>query len=465
MVTATWRSLTARIAGAPSRQTDGLKRVGTRLAVQTVALLLVMLIALEVVVYLITQQTLIGSLETTLKSRANTPDAFISNLYHVPGGQSARGGGQGRQGPQPGGPSGSDRPPFANPDLNPSDASSAYISPNLHIIHADGALGMVLLDPLDARRVLRTGVAQCCSVQGYKGQDYLIYTKLLYANGAVIGAVQTSISEHQYEQTMALLLRALLVVALLGLITSGGVSAILVSRALKPVRAAVKRQRDFVADAAHELRTPLAIQRTVGEVGMADLTVEGLQGTVAQMLGENQHLARLVENLSLLARTDTNTVRIEHHTVDLTSLVTETIAELEPLAEAQGVTLTVQAEGDVRVMGDVLRLRQLLLILVDNALKHTPTGGNASVGLSSQGSRIRLQVADSGPGIDPNDLPRIFDRFYRADRARAGEGTGLGLAIGKWIAEAHGGQIRAGNASPHGALFTVTLPGSDVATR
>ncbi|HEX6509397.1 MAG TPA: sensor histidine kinase, partial [Chloroflexota bacterium] len=107
---------------------------------------------------------------------------------------------------------------------------------------------------------------------------------------------------------------------------------------------------------------------------------------------------------------------------------------------------------------DIVRLRQLLLILVDNALKHTPAGGSVRVMLSRQGDRARLRVIDSGLGIDPGDLPHIFDRFYRADRARTGEGTGLGLAIGKWIAEAHGGQIQAGNVAPHGAVFAVLLP-------
>jgi signal transduction histidine kinase len=257
---------------------------------------------------------------------------------------------------------------------------------------------------------------------------------------------------------MRTVLQALFAVALLGLLISGGISIALVRRALQPIRVAIQRQRDFVADAAHELRTPLAIMRTVGEVGMADPSVDELQATIAQMLTENQHLTRLVEDLSLLARTDTDAVAIERRSVDVSSLVTGTVAELEPLAEAQGVALSADVAGNVNGLGDILRLRQLLLILLDNALKHTPAGGTVSVRLFPQGDRARLQVTDSGPGIDPDDLPWIFDRFYRADHARTGEGSGLGLAIGKWIVEAHGGHIQAGNASPQGAVFTVTLP-------
>jgi signal transduction histidine kinase len=151
-------------------------------------------------------------------------------------------------------------------------------------------------------------------------------------------------------------------------------------------------------------------------------------------------------------------VTIDRRPVQLSSLVADTVAEISSLAEERGVNLTVSAADNVQVMGDIVRLRQLLLILVDNALKHTPSGGIIRVLLDSAGGRARLQVVDSGPGIPPADLGRIFDRFYRSDRARTGEGSGLGLAIGQWIVTAHGGQIQAGNTIPHGAVFTVTLP-------
>jgi signal transduction histidine kinase len=436
------------------------------LAAQTVGLLLVMLIVLEIVVYLITQQSLVGALEDTLKTRANQPDPTVCaalNL-HCPGVGFGPGGGpgqaQGNGSPPPNGQQGTGGSGFTgtSADTTPSDANSVFVDPSLHIIHADGALGRVLLDAGSARQALGSRQPQCCTRSSYQGVDYLVYTRPIIKNGRVVAAVQTSVSEHQYEGTLHSLQQALLRVAALGILISGGISAALVARALQPIRAAVRRQRDFVADAAHELRTPLAIQRTVGEVGMAEQSMEDLQATVAQMLGENQHLTRLVEDLSLLARTDTDAVAIDRRPVDLSSLVSDTAAEVNPLAEGQGVELDTEVEANVRGVGDILRLRQLLLILLDNALKHTPVGGTVRVRLFPQGDRIRLQIADSGPGINPADLGRVFDRFYRADQARTGEGSGLGLAIGKWIVEAHGGQIQAGNASPHGAVFTVTLP-------
>jgi len=439
--------------------------VAARLAAQTVALLLVMLITLEVVVYIITRQTLLGSLETTLKARASQADPNVCHAFQLICGRQS--GLSGPSGP-PGQPQTREPSDFSGngsfgfrtfrPISGPSEASAAFVDLDLSLVHADGALGRVLLGPTDARKALQTNRAQCCTVHAFKSQDYLVYTAPIQSNGRVVGAVQTSISEHQYLQTLDTLLEALLVVALLGLITSGGISVALVGRALRPIRAAMQRQRAFVADAAHELRTPLAIQRTVGEVVMAEPSPDDLQAAVAQMLGENQHLTKLVEDLSLLARADTNAVSIERRPVDLSSLVAETTHELAYLAEEKGVSLHAEVKDHITTVGDILRLRQLLLILLDNALKHSPAGGALDVRLSPQDDRVSLQVRDSGPGIEPADLPQIFDRFYRSDRARTGQGSGLGLAIGKWIVEAHGGQIRAGNASPYGAVFTVTLP-------
>lgn len=463
MTLLTWSRVRAGIAGVPRGSDEGLRRVAVRLAAQTVVLLLVMIVALEVVVYVITQQTLLGLLETTLKARAGQVDPNVCPAFHLPCGQPGPprlnpGSGQpsslGGQGPPPG-PSG---PHVFGRVSGPSEASVVFVNPRLHLVHHDGALGSVLLIPSDVRSVLRSKRTQCCTVHAYQGQGYLVYTGPLRVNGKFVGAVQTSISEHQYEQTMHSLLQVLLLVALLGLITSGGVSMVLVRRSLQPIRLAMQRQRDFVADAAHELRTPLAIQRTVGEVGMAGPSADEWQATVAQMLGENRHLTRLVEDLSLLARTDTDAVSIDRRPVDLSALVAGTAEELGYLAGEQRVTLDAEVGENMTTVGDILRLRQLLLILLDNALKHTTADGTVRVELVAHSGRARLSVADSGPGIAPVALPRIFDRFYRADNARTGEGTGLGLAIAKWIVEAHGGQIQAGNASPQGALFTVTLP-------
>ena len=128
------------------------------------------------------------------------------------------------------------------------------------------------------------------------------------------------------------------------------------------------------------------------------------------------------------------------------------------LAEDRGVRLCVEAPEETCVLGDAGRLRQVLLILLDNALTYTPDDGSITVRVARAGGQARLEVRDSGPGIAPADLPHLFERFYRADKARRSGGTGLGLAIGRWIAAAHGGRLTAANAPEGGALFTVTLP-------
>ncbi len=467
MAPSIWSRVTQGIIGTSASRGDGLRRVTLRLAAQTVGLLLVMLLVLEVVVYLITQQALLGSLQDTLKGRAVQRDPTVcQQLQLACGGQLPQGTSRGSSGgPREGAGQGGFRPPGSfgsgafRADLTPSDATSIYLDPHLHAIHADGALGLIVLDPAAARQALSTKQVQCCSVDHYQNENFLVYTAPIVDRGRVAGVVQASISEHQYDDTMEALLNALLVVALLGLLVSAGISAVLVQRALKPIRIAVQRQRDFVADAAHELRTPLAIQRTVGEVGLAGDAAGNHEATVEQMLAENKHLTRLVDDLSLLARADSQAVSIMPARMNLSSLVQDTTSELEPLAEERGMRLAADVGANVWVLGDVMRLRQLLLVLLDNALKYTPTGGSVEVRLrQTSGGRAQLQVRDSGPGIDPADLPRIFDRFYRADKARTGEGSGLGLAIARWIVEAHGGQLQAGNATPHGAMLTATLP-------
>lgn len=447
MATLVWPRIRERILPAARADEGGLRRVAARLALQTVVLLLVMLIALEVVVYAITQHTLRDSLVSTLKARAIPPPHLVEDVYG-PG-----------DGYGPGGPGGPGHPRTFK-DTNPSEASVAWIDPHLKVLSSNGAIGTTILDRDAVQHALRTLQPTCCTVRKYQGQDYLVYTNVVHypETGKVVGAVQTSISEHQYEETLRSLVQVLLVVALLGLLGSGGISVVLTRRALQPIRLALQRQRDFVADAAHELRTPLAIMRTAGELGIADESGEEQQAAMEQMLAENKHLTRLVDDLSLLARADSHAVAIDRAPVDLSSLVADTTAELSPLAEEQGVQLAADVDETVRVSGDIVRLRQLLLILLDNALKFTPAGGTVSVQVRPHGGRALLQVGDSGPGIDPADLPHIFDRFYRADRARTGDGSGLGLSIGKWIVEAHGGHVRAGNAPDQGASFTVDLP-------
>jgi signal transduction histidine kinase len=320
-----------------------------------------------------------------------------------------------------------------------------------------------LPDPAAARQALGGRAASPWSTQQVDSTGpYLIYTlpiRLVQPDGsAAPGVLQASISEQQYRHSLQALLAVLVGVSALGLLAAAAISGVLARRALGPIQLALRRQRDFVADAAHELRTPLAIQRTAMELGLAADAGTEQQGTIEQALRQNVHLTRLVDNLSLLARADSGTMTLERASVDLARLASETAGGVAILAEERGVRLCVEAPQETRVLGDTGRLRQVLLILLDNALKYTPDGGGITVRVARQGGQARLEVRDSGPGIASADLPHLFERFYRADKARSSGGTGLGLAIGRWIAEAHGGRITAANAPDRGAIFTVMLP-------
>jgi signal transduction histidine kinase len=164
----------------------------------------------------------------------------------------------------------------------------------------------------------------------------------------------------------------------------------------------------------------------------------------------------MVEDLLLLARSDSGAVVLERVPVQLDDLAGEAAAALAGPAAARGVTVVVDP-APAPVTGDPTRLRQLASILIDNAIRHSPSGGEVRVAVRAGGGTASLSVVDDGPGIRADDMPHIFDRFWRAPGAPAG-GTGLGLAIAKWIAERHDGSVVATSPESGGARFDVHLP-------
>ncbi|MDQ0189156.1 two-component sensor histidine kinase [Alicyclobacillus cycloheptanicus] len=255
----------------------------------------------------------------------------------------------------------------------------------------------------------------------------------------------------------------ILLVGIVGAAIAGGAGFLWAGRALRPIRTAWDRQVQFVADASHELRTPLAVIQS-----NLDLVLDHTEQTVEENLewidnahSEARRLTRLVEDLLTLARSDANTTPLRIQTVSVTDLVQHVADLFEPIADAKGLALEVINPPDITLQGDPDRLAQLLIILVDNACKYTDTGGHVTLEVTPQRGSILLRVADTGTGIDPADVPHVFDRFYRADKARARgdtEGTGLGLAIAKWITEAHRGKIQLSSTPGVGTTVTVQLP-------
>ena len=228
---------------------------------------------------------------------------------------------------------------------------------------------------------------------------------------------------------------------------------------LDRLEAGLERERDFVADAGHELRTPLALLRTELELAMRQARSEAeLRTAVAAASKEAERLSRLAEDLLLIARYDRGRLplRVEELAVD--DLFATVISRFDWRAGAEGRPLRVQGAADVRVRGDRLRLEQALANLVDNALRYG--GERIELAATADIDVVELHVRDNGAGFPPELLDRAFERFARADPARAAGGAGLGLSIVRAIAEAHGGSAHVANASPAGADAWVALPGS-----
>jgi len=251
-------------------------------------------------------------------------------------------------------------------------------------------------------------------------------------------------------------------VATLGL---GAGSWWLAGRSLRPVQESWERQRAFVANASHELRAPLTLLRASAEVTRRHLPIADGRGRALldDVLGECDHMARLVEDLLVLSKLDAGALALVRERVELPAFLADTGRRVGPLADERGVDLAVESGASGTVWADPARLRQVLLILLDNALRHTPAGGRVRVEARPQGQVVHLAVVDTGVGIALAHLPHLFERFYRADAARGdgrdGDGgSGLGLPIAKALVEAQGGEIHLTSRLGIGTRVEVTLP-------
>jgi heavy metal sensor kinase len=220
--------------------------------------------------------------------------------------------------------------------------------------------------------------------------------------------------------------------------------------------------RRFTSDASHELRTPLTAIRSVGEVGLRRQgSSEHYREVIGSMLEEAGRLTRLVESLLTIARADAGQIRLEKSEVLPMPFLQEVSSLLEVLAEEKGQPLVIEGNGDARVYADRAILRQVVINLLDNAIKYSPAGGRILVRvLAGEGQTVCIEVQDSGPGISPDHRDRVFDRFYRVDegRSRDAGGAGLGLALARWGAEAHGGRLELICPPQGGCVFRLTLP-------
>jgi len=362
--------------------------------------------------------------------------------------------------------------------------------------------GKIPLSP-QARENAQKGLPTFETVEGPGGYPVRILTMPVVEGGRVVNLVQVGMSLEMTETTLRRFLLTMAALFPVGLLLAGGGGWLLARRALRPVDriaetarrisaehlaarledtgaddelnrlvgtlndmlerldASFHQVRQFSADASHELQTPLTILKGEIEVALrSPRTADEYRAVLTSALEEIDRLTRLVDGLLLLARADAGVLRMDRRPVDLTKLVEDVCGQAKVLADARGVVLRPEGMEPLTISGDYDRLRRMLLNLVDNGLKYTPSGGRVGISLRREGPWAALRVADTGIGLSPEEQKKIFERFYRSPEAKSrGEGgAGLGLCIARSIVEAHGGKIRIESAPGQGSAFTVLLP-------
>ncbi|MFT3771742.1 MAG: HAMP domain-containing sensor histidine kinase [Minicystis sp.] len=291
------------------------------------------------------------------------------------------------------------------------------------------------------------------------GEPLRLYTVPVFHEGRLLGAVQVGRAMGESRRALARSVLVLVITGAAGLILAAAGSAFLSNRAMRPIGEALDRQRRFIADASHELRTPVAVLRARAELLQRE--GEALPAAAREEIGrlhrDAEELAALLTELLDLARLDAAEETIALAPVALDEVVDELAAQLAPLAAERGVALSTHTEP-VWAQTNLGRIRQVLRALADNALKHTPAGGTIVLEVAEEGDRARLRVRDDGEGIAAEHLPHVFDRFYRADEARGRGGAGLGLAIAGELVRRMRGEISMESAYGHGTTVTAELP-------
>ncbi|MEO7118583.1 MAG: HAMP domain-containing sensor histidine kinase [Candidatus Limnocylindrales bacterium] len=417
-----------------------LRGVRWRLVAWSGGTTLLVLIVLSVALYVAVANTLTGTGIRVLDDRA---EQLVSFLHRGPG-----------RGPEPptefifgGGTSGT----FAFL----VDEEGSVFGPNVtvpDVLPDRSSIAAARASGRDVRQLSAAGVPVRVMSQSVVGQN----------GTAVIQIVQDRSSE---QGTLDVLVTVLVLGGVVVLLVSLGVGAAYAQRALVPIRQslvvqrqALRRQREFAADASHELRTPLTVIRSSVEHlrRNRDMRVTEVGSALDDIDAEASQLTTLVEDLLLLARSDSGAMEMARQPLDLGDVAADAGTLMTTPATARDVTVMVDPEPAM-VIGDSLRLRQVVTILLDNAIRHSPRGGTVTARVRAVNGQASLVVEDEGPGIRPEDLPRVFDRFYRAAGAPSG-GTGLGLAIAGWIVTHHGGRIGVANRVEGGARFTVEMP-------
>jgi len=319
-----------------------------------------------------------------------------------------------------------------------------------------------------ARESLHEGQVSA-TVQGPKGGVRVASSPAVQSGSLVV--LQVARSPAVVQGIVARLALVLVITGLGALVLAAAGGLFMSRRAMRPVQEAFGRQRTFIADASHELKTPLTLIRADAEVLSRSLDdpeqARDNRELIDDLLGETDRMSAVLSDLLLLARLDADKISVSREPFDLVLVLAETSERFAARAVAEGKNLEVEHSGKLPARGDAVRTGQTLAALLDNALRFTPPEGIITVEGEATDKRIKATVTDTGPGIPPESLDRIFERFFRADthsaartRGPSGGGTGLGLAIARDLARAQGGGLIVENAPGGGARFTLALPSS-----
>ena len=279
------------------------------------------------------------------------------------------------------------------------------------------------------------------------------------ANGRVYVAVAVA-DRLELEHEYASLIRAFAAAALAALLLAAGGGYVLTRQSTAPIERSMEQMRRFMADAAHELRTPITLLRTRADVAVGQGRDPMRDTTTFQAIErEAARLGAIVGELLMLARADAGERPVKHDVLYLDDAAAGAVEAARTLADHKRVSVEVGRFEEAHITGDAALVRELLLIVLDNAIKFTPAGGQVRLDVSVQDGRAAVMVTDTGIGIPADQLPHVFERFYRGDAARReADGAGLGLAIARWIADVHGARIDIASEPGAGTRVTMTFP-------
>src|SRR5215212_5124736 len=282
----------------------------------------------------------------------------------------------------------------------------------------------------------------------------------LVDSGETTAIIQAAQSRQVVRELVNRLVLVLVSVGLVALLLAGVGGLFISRRAIRPVRGALHRQRAFVGNASHELKTPLTLIKLNAELVAREPTSPRNRKVIEDQLSEIDRMNTLVSDLLVLARLDADKLAVSCETFDLAKILAETADRFILQAAEEEILLDIDVPGELPALGGPKQTGQILVALLDNAMQFTPSGGRVTVAGHSDHGRVEATVTDAGPGISSEHLPHVFERFYRADtaRRRSSGGTGLGLAIARDLAAIQGGDLVVSNAKNGGASFTLSLP-------